>query len=172
MERSLQDLAQRLAAALEMVGTVTPVAPPGIYLTLTLSGAIYLVDVSNSDAPAVVTRHHSRHPLLHDSQPLPSVLDFRFDATTGTGLVHWWKDDPGHYDDPTQPYTGTTRPTSPVLFVTRIRRPEQTPPAEVVDMLGEVLRAMEHPDAARVGLSSLPSGNEPSSRTDGGPHGR
>lgn len=100
------------------LGPLTEKSPPGTYLVATRSGTVYVVEITAS-SPPVIARYPQAGSLIHDSDPMPGVDRFSFDATSGHGEIGWWKDDPRDYDHPGIPYAGTIRTTSHVLTVRR-----------------------------------------------------
>lgn len=99
---------------------LTQDSEPGTYVVGTASRTIYVVQITSPDLPPQVTRLPAQGELLNDGVPMPGVSGFSFDATTGLGEIHWWKDNPEHYDQPDKRYVGTTRTTNIVLLIVRL----------------------------------------------------
>lgn len=102
------------------VGPLTEQSDPGVYVVITASRSLYVVEVPGPALPPQVTRYPAQGPLLRDETPLPCVHGFVFDVESGIGQIPWWKDDPDDYDRPDQPYAGTIRTTNTVVFIARL----------------------------------------------------
>lgn len=97
-------------------------SPAGIYVVLTRSGALYVVDLHDADAAPVITRYSVGRELLFDAQPLPGVIEFRFDVEAGKGVLVWSKPDPStRWAVPGYSYIGTIRRTSTPIWIGRIQ---------------------------------------------------
>jgi hypothetical protein len=92
----------------------------GAYFLVTASRTVYLVEIVSPDRVPVVTRYPRRDALLGDGVPLPGVRGFRFDITTGEGVIHWWKDSASDHQVNVEHYSGTVRRTSAVLLIARL----------------------------------------------------
>lgn len=92
----------------------------GAYFIVNASRTVYLVEIVSPDRVPVVTRYPSRDALVGDGVPLPGIRGFRFDITTGEGVIHWWKDDVDGYELHVEQYGGTVRSTSAVLLIARL----------------------------------------------------
>lgn len=145
-ERDPRELLAALSSALELKTNVSDRSTPGIYIVLTRSGAVYIADILDPDATPTVTRYAGGAAnALRDGRPLPGVHGFSFNAATGLGAVMWWKD-PAEYTDPDLPYVGTTRSTSRVLLVARLK--DETPAGQerAVSMLHLLILALRDPN--------------------------
>ncbi|MEJ6556246.1 hypothetical protein PQI51_14565 [Microbacterium esteraromaticum] len=144
-ERDPRELAA-LSSALELKTNVSDRSTPGVYITLTRSGAVYIADIHDPDATPTVTRYAGGAAnALRDGQPLPGVHGFSFNASTGLGAVLWWKD-PTECTDPSLPYAGTTRSTSRVLLVARLKDETTAQQERAVSTLHELIRALRDPN--------------------------
>lgn len=102
---------------------LTEESAPGCYLVVTASQTVYVVRIAD-DRELSVVRRPIVHRLLLDGEPMSGVTGFDFDGATGVGSIRWTKLDPADYDYPDVPYMGTTRSTSPVLLVAKVRDDE------------------------------------------------
>ncbi|SDT03154.1 hypothetical protein [Microbacterium paraoxydans] len=155
-ERDPRELLAALSSALELKTNVSDRSTPGVYIMLTRSGAVYIADIHDPDATPTVTRYAGGAAnALRDGQPLPGVHGFSFNAWTGLGALIWWKD-PTEYTDPSLPYVGTTRSTSRVLLIARLKDATTVGQERAVSMLHQLIRALRDPDLDYPALVARP----------------
>ncbi|RLK49329.1 hypothetical protein [Microbacterium telephonicum] len=98
------------------VDSLTQRSEPGMYVVITESRTVYVVDL-DPDRPPTITRYPVVSLLLHDTEPM-YVVSCTFDVNTGHGMIVWWKNDA---ERPARPgYIGTWRHTTPVVAIARI----------------------------------------------------
>ena len=141
------------------VSPLTEQSDPGVYVVVTASRSLYLVDIVSPDCPPQVTRYPAQGALLADGEPLPGVDTVYFDVHTGVGKISWWKEHPGDYDRPGEPYVGTIRTTNTVAFVARLGdrtplagmgMPENIDWDDVIALVHAMLRANPRGDQDQV----------------------
>ncbi|MEV7631196.1 hypothetical protein AB0N64_02180 [Microbacterium sp. NPDC089318] len=159
-ERDPRELLAALSSALELKTNVSDRSTPGVYIMLTRSGAVYIADIHDPDSIPTVTRYAGGAAnALRDGQPLPGVHGFSFNAATGLGAVVWWKD-PAEYTDPSLPYVATTRSTSRVLLVARLKDEAPAGQERAVLTLHQLIRALRNPHLDYPALVALLCTNE------------
>ncbi|MCT9819302.1 hypothetical protein N3K63_03270 [Microbacterium sp. W1N] len=98
------------------VDSLTQRSDPGMYVVVTESRTVYVVDL-DQDRPPTITRYPVVSLLLHDTEPM-YVVSCTFDVNTRHGMIVWWKNDA---ERPAHPgYVGTWRHTTPVTAIARI----------------------------------------------------
>jgi hypothetical protein len=96
---------------------LTEQSTPGVYLVITASRTLYLVEVVADDSSPMITRYPCGNSLPLDGEPLTGVRSFFFDPTSGLGQIEWWKRNVADRDYPDRPYFGTVRSSSRVMLI-------------------------------------------------------
>lgn len=74
----------------ESVSPPTELPPPGSYVVITASNAVYLVEVPGHGMSPVRAHYTGTTPPLKRAALLPRVQEFTFDIATGVGRIAWW----------------------------------------------------------------------------------